>query len=96
MLSVMLQPLAKKGVHMITNAHDFIPVSREDQRLMPFNTGKVQIGLLYQPKPPEMTSSEELVQAALLGTTSIHKPAPMWPVILGSAILASLLIFIVG
>lgn len=96
MLSRMLRLLAKKGVHMITNADDFIPVTRIDNRLTPFNTGKVQIGLLYQPKPPEMTCSEELVQAALLGTTSIHKPAPMWPVILGSAILASLLIFIVG
>jgi hypothetical protein len=81
---------------MITNADDFIPVNRIDGRLTPFNTGKVQIGLLYQPRPPEMTSSEELVQAALLGTTSMHRPAPMWPVVLGSAIVASLLIFLVG
>ena len=96
MLSQTLQPLARMGVHMITNAHDFIPVTRIDNRLTPFNTGKVQIGLLYQPKPPEMTCSEELVQAALLGTTSIHKPAPMWPLILGSAVVAFLLIFLVG
>ena len=81
---------------MITNADDFIPVNRIDGRLTPFNTGKVQIGLLYQPRPPEMTSSEELVQAALLGTTSMHRPAPVWPVVLGSAIVASLLIFLVG
>ena len=81
---------------MITNAHDFIPVSREDQRLTPFNTGKVQIGLLYQPKPPEMTSSEELVQAALLGKPSIHKPAPMWPVVLGSVLVAIFLITLMG
>ena len=81
---------------MITNADDFIPVNRIDGRLTPFNTGKVQIGLLYQPRPPEMTSSEELVQAALLGTSSMHRPAPMWPVVLGSAIVASLLIFLVG
>ena len=81
---------------MITNANDFIPVNRIDGRLTPFNTGKVQIGLLYQPPPPEMTSSEELVQAALLGTSSMHKPASMWPVVLGSAIVASLLIFLVG
>lgn len=81
---------------MITNAHDFIPVDRRDQRLTPFNTGKVQIGLLYQPRPAEMTSSEELVQAALLGSPSIHKPAPTWPLILGSAIVAGLLIFLVG
>ena len=81
---------------MITNADDFIPVNRIDGRLTPFNTGKVQIGLLYQPRPPEMTSSEELVQAALLGTSSMHKPAPLWPVVLGSAIVAGLLIFLVG
>ena len=81
---------------MITNATDFIPVNRIDQRLTPFNTGKVQIGLLYQPRPPEMTSSEELIQAALLGSSSIHKPAPMWPLILGSAVVACLLIFLVG
>ena len=96
MLSRTLQLLARMEVHMITNAQDYIPVTRIDNRLTPFNTGKVQIGLLYQPKPPEMTCSEELVQAALLGTTSIHKPAPMWPVVLGSAILACLLMFIVG
>ena len=81
---------------MITNADNYVPVNRIDGRLTPFNTGKVQIGLLYQPRPPEMTSSEELVQAALLGTTSMHRPAPMWPVVLGSAIVASLLIFLVG
>ena len=52
---------------MITNANEFISVSRENGRLTPFNTGKVQIGLLYQLPPPEMTSSEELVQAALMG-----------------------------
>ena len=81
---------------MITNANDFIPVNRIDQRLTPFNTGKVQIGLLYQPPPPEMTSSEELIQAALLGSSSMHKPAPMWPVILGSALVSILLMFFVG
>jgi hypothetical protein len=81
---------------MITNADNFIPVNRVDQRLTPFNTGKVQIGLLYQPRPPELTSSEELVQAALLGTPSMHRPAPVWPVVLGSAIVACLLMFLMG
>ena len=78
---------------MITNADNYIPVNRTDKRLTPFNTGKVQIGLLYQPRPPEMTSSEELVQAALLSTPSMHKSAPVWPVILGSAIVAILLMY---
>lgn len=81
---------------MITNADDFIHVNRIDQRLTPFNTGKVQIGLLYQPRPPELTSSEELVQAALLGSPSMHKRAPVWPVVLGSAIVACLLMFFAG
>jgi hypothetical protein len=81
---------------MITNAHEFISANRTNQRLTPFNTGKVQIGLLYQPKPPVMTDSEEIIQAALLGTGSIHQPAPAWPVILGSCLLAILLIYFVG
>jgi hypothetical protein len=81
---------------MITNAHDFISVDRINQRLTPYNTGKVQIGLLYQPKAPEMTSSEELVQAALMGWSSIHRPVPLWPVTLGSVIVAFLIILTVG
>jgi hypothetical protein len=81
---------------MITNAHEFISANRINQRLTPFNTGKVQIGLLYQPKPPEMTESEELIQAAMLGCGSIHDEPPLWPVMLGSAILSCLLIYFVG
>ena len=81
---------------MITNADNYVPVKRTNQCLTPFNTGKVQIGLLYQPKPPEMTYSEEIIQAALLGTGSIHQPPPAWPVILGSALLAILLITLIG
>jgi len=81
---------------MSTNANDFISVNRINQRLTPFNTGKVQIGLLYQPPPPEMTSSEEIIQAALLGTGSIHRSPAAWPVILGSTILAILLITLMG
>ena len=81
---------------MITNAHEFISANHVDGRLTPFNTGKVQIGLLYQPKPPEMTSSEELVQAALMGWSSIHRPVPLWPVTLGSLIVGILIILTVG
>ena len=81
---------------MITNAHDYIPVDRIDQRLTPYNTGKVQIGLLYQPKPPEMTQSEELIQAALMGWSSIHRPVPLWPVTIGSVIVGILIILTVG
>jgi hypothetical protein len=81
---------------MITNAHEFISANRINQRLTPYNTGKVQIGLLYQPKPPKMTQSEELVQAALMGWSSIHRPVPLWPVTLGSLIVAFLIILTVG
>ena len=81
---------------MIINADNYVPVKSIDGRATPYNTGKVQIGLLYQPKAPEMTASEEIIQAALLGTGSIHQPAPAWPVILGSALLAILLIYFVG
>ena len=81
---------------MITNADDYVVVHRVDKRLTPFNTGKVQIGLLYQPRPPEMTTSEEIIQAALLGVPSMYRPAPVWPVILGSAIVVCLLMFCVG
>ena len=81
---------------MITNAHEFISVDHTDGRATPYNTGKVQIGLLYQPKPVEMTSSEELVQAALMGWSSIHRPVPLWPVTLGSLIVGFLIILTVG
>ena len=81
---------------MIINADNYVPVRRTNQCLTPFNTGKVQIGLLYQPPPPEMTSSEELIQSVLLGTGSIHREPPVWPVILGSALLAILLITLMG
>lgn len=81
---------------MITNADDYVVVHRVDKRLTPFNTGKVQIGLLYQPKPAEMTTSEEIIQAALLGVPSMYRPAPVWPVVLGSALVSILLMFCVG
>ena len=81
---------------MITNAHEFITVSSTNGRVTPFNTGKVQIGLLYQPKPPEMTSSEELIQAALMGWSSIHRPVPLWPVTICSLVIGFLIIFVVG
>ena len=81
---------------MITNAHEFISVSSTNGRVTPFNTGKVQIGLLYQPPPPEMTSSEELVQAALMGWSSIHRPVPLWPVTICSVVMGFLIIFVVG
>ena len=81
---------------MITKADNYVPVKSTDGRVTPYNTGKVQIGLLYQPPPPEMTSSEELVQASLMGWESIHRPVPLWPVTLGSLIVGILIILTVG
>ena len=81
---------------MITNAHEFISVSSTNGRVTPFNTGKVQIGLLYQPKPPAMTDSEELVQAALMGWSSIHRPVPLWPLTICSLVIGFLIILTVG
>lgn len=81
---------------MITNADSYVPVGSTDGRATPYNTGKVQIGLLYEPPLPEMTSSEELVQASLMGWESIHRPVPLWPVTLGSVIVGILIILTVG
>jgi len=81
---------------MITNANEFISANHVDGRLTPFNTGKVQIGLLYQPPPPEMTSSEELIQAVLMGWSSIHRPVPLWPVTICSLIAGFLIILLWG
>jgi uncharacterized membrane protein (UPF0182 family) len=81
---------------MIINANESISVSSTNGRMTPFNTGKVQIGLLYQLPPPEMTSSEELIQAALMGWSSVHRPVPLWPVTIGSLIVGFLIIFVVG
>ena len=81
---------------MITNAHEFTAMSSTNGRVTPYNTGKVQIGLLYQPKAPEMTSSEELVQAALMGWSSIHRPVPLWPVTICSLVIGFLIILTVG
>ena len=37
------------------------------KQVVPYDTGKVKIGLLYQPPKPQMTRDEEVIQAALLG-----------------------------
>lgn len=34
---------------------------------VPYDTGKVKIGLLYQPPPAQMSEDDEKIQAALLG-----------------------------
>lgn len=81
---------------MIIKADSYVPAGSTEGRATPYNTGKVQIGLLYEPPLPEMTSSEELVQAALMGWESIHRPVPLWPVTLGSVVVGILIILTVG
>lgn len=39
---------------------------RRPAHRVPFNTGKVQIGIAHIPKPAALTADHELVQAALL------------------------------
>ena len=50
-------------------------------KITPYNTGKVQIGLMHKPKPPPMTRDEEQIQAILLGIR------PEWSVFIEGAIL---------
>lgn len=40
---------------------------KDPKRVVPYDTGKVKIGLLYVPPPPPMSHDEEVIQAALLG-----------------------------
>jgi hypothetical protein len=37
------------------------------KQVVPYDTGKVKIGLRYDPPKPPMTRDEEKIQAALLG-----------------------------
>jgi len=37
------------------------------KRVVPYDTGKVKIGLLYQPPKPPMSADEEKIQAGLMG-----------------------------
>lgn len=45
------------------------------KRVVPYDTGKVKIGLLYTPPAPQMSRDEERIQAGLMGwTTGTHVP----------------------
>lgn len=43
------------------------PMTRQ---VVPYDTGKVQIGLLYTPPPPKMDEFDEQIQEGLLGIRS--------------------------
>lgn len=41
-----------------------------NRRVVPYDTGKVQIGLRYIPPPPKMDNFDEQIQEGLLGVRS--------------------------
>lgn len=46
---------------------------------VPYDTGKVQIGLLYQPPKPQLDPDAERIQAALMGwPLSIERRVADW------------------
>ncbi len=53
---------------------------------VPYDTGKVKIGLLYQPPPAQMSEDEEKIQAALLGIRQPFSDLTRTLVQLGTAI----------
>jgi len=53
------------------------------KRVVPYDTGKVKIGLLYVPPAPPMSADEEKIQAGLMGW-SVGSPIP-WKLV-GSAV----------
>jgi hypothetical protein len=46
---------------------ELIENKRTQRRNIPYDTGKVKIGLTHTPKPPKMDAHDELIQAMLLG-----------------------------
>jgi hypothetical protein len=53
---------------------------------VPYDTGKVKIGLLYQPPPAPMSEDEEKIQAALLGIRTPFSDLTRALVHLGTAV----------
>jgi len=52
---------------------------KHPKRVVPYDTGKVKIGLLYQPPPPKMDADDERIQAALMGwPLSIERRVADW------------------
>lgn len=55
-----MKPASKRRKRML---HDTASKTRQN---VPYDTGKVKIGLLYQPPAPVMDSDAEKIQAALM------------------------------
>ncbi len=62
----------------------------QPKQVVPYDTGKVKIGLLYTPPPPKMTRDDEVIQAALLGIKLT--PSIPWQWLGGVVFVVSLLL----
>ncbi len=52
---------------------------KHPKRVVPYDTGKVKIGLLYQPPAPKMDADDERIQSALMGwPLSIERRVADW------------------
>jgi hypothetical protein len=63
------------------NACSASPDPREaadhEPRVVPYHTGKVQIGIAYTPKPALLTADQERMQAALLEPRTALPQTPL-------------------
>ena len=57
-----MKPLAKRNKRIKSGVK-----SRVTRQVVPYDTGKVQIGLLYPPPMPKMDADAERIQANLMG-----------------------------
>lgn len=61
---------------------DKTTLSKARSRLVPYDTGKVKIGMFYEPPRPRPEDHELLLQNVLLGT---HQPKePLWDRVINS------------
>jgi hypothetical protein len=53
---------------------DGTPVSKETSRSTPYDTGKIKIGVYYEPPKPSLEQDELLLQHALLSNAQTTAP----------------------
>ncbi len=53
---------------------DKTTISKDTARRVPYDTGKVKIGMFYEPPKPRMDTEELLLQNLLLGVDTPSKP----------------------
>ena len=65
---------------------------RKDVRsVIPYDTGKVKIGILYTPPPPQMDAFDEQIQEVLLGIRPWKYSVIRWTLAYCATVLAALL-----